>query len=119
MRNAGNHTSAKSDIHILHRLQRLMFARLLFTTLLLGSTVVLQLGVSASPLAPGLLVLYLLIAIIFFLSFLYTLVLNRVRNVLRFAYVQIGLDTAIVSLIIYVTGNFSSSFSFLYLVVII
>jgi two-component system sensor histidine kinase PilS (NtrC family) len=96
-----------------------MFARVLFTTLLLGSTVVLQLGVSSSPLAPGLLVLYGLIAIIFFLSFLYTLVLNRVKNVLGFAYFQIGLDTVIVSLIIYVTGNLSSIFSFLYLVVII
>jgi two-component system sensor histidine kinase PilS (NtrC family) len=96
-----------------------MFARVLFTTLLLGSTVVLQLGVTSSPLAPGLLVLYGLIAIIFFLSFIYTLILNHVRNVLRFAYVQIGLDTVIVSLIIYVTGNYSSIFSFLYLVVII
>ena len=119
MRKTGSHTSARSDDDIRFRLKWLMFARVLFTTLLLGSTVVLQLGVSPSPLAPGLLVLYGLIAIIFFLSFLYTLVLNRIRNVLRFAYLQIGLDTVIVSLIIYVTGNFSSIFSFLYLVVII
>ena len=119
MQNSGSHTSAKSDIDIRFRLKWLMFARVLFTTLLLGSTVVLQLGVTSSPLAPGLLVLYGLIAIIFFLSVVYTLALYRVRNVLRFAYVQIGLDTAIVSLIIYVTGSHSSIFSFLYLVVII
>ncbi len=119
MRDPGHHTSARSDGDIRFRLKWLMFARVLFTTLLLGSTVVLQLGVSSSPLAPGLLVLYGLIAIIFFLSFLYTLVLNRVKNVLGFAYFQIGLDTVIVSLIIYVTGNLSSIFSFLYLVVII
>jgi two-component system sensor histidine kinase HydH len=94
-------------------------ARVLFTTLLLGSTIVLQLGFAASPLAPGMLVLYGLIVSIFFLSFLYTLLLGRVANVVAFAYVQIGLDTVIVSLVIYVTGNYSSIFSFLYLVVII
>lgn len=119
MRDPGHHNSARSDGDIRFRLKWLMFARVLFTTLLLGSTVVLQLGVSSSPLAPGLLVLYGLIAIIFFLSFLYTLALTRVKNVLGFAYFQIGLDTVIVSLIIYVTGNFASIFSFLYLVVII
>ena len=119
MQNTGSHTSAKNDIDIRFRLKWLMFARVLFTTLLLGSTVVLQLGVTSSPLAPGLLVLYGLIAVIFFLSFIYTLILNHISNVLRFAYVQIGLDTVIVSLIIYVTGNYSSIFSFLYLVVII
>ncbi len=101
------------------RLKWLMLARVLFTTLLLGSTIVLQLGVAASPLAPGMLVLYGLIVSIFFLSFLYTLLLGRVANVVAFAYVQIGLDTVIVSLVIYVTGNYSSIFSFLYLVVII
>ena len=96
-----------------------MLARVLFTTLLLGSTIVLQLGVTASPLAPGLLLLYGLIVSIFFMSFLYTLLLGRVANVVAFAYIQIGLDTVIVSLVIYVTGNYSSIFSFLYLVVII
>ncbi|MDZ7579648.1 MAG: ATP-binding protein [Deltaproteobacteria bacterium] len=101
------------------KLKWLMLARVLFTTLLLGSTVVLQLGVAASPLAPGLLVLYGLIASIFCMSFFYTLLLGRVGNVAAFTYVQIGLDTVIVSLIIYVTGNYSSIFSFLYLVVII
>ncbi len=101
------------------RLKWLMLARVLFTTLLLGSTIVLQLGFAASPLAPGMLVLYGLIVSIFFLSFLYTLLLGRVANVVAFAYVQIGLDTVIVSLVIYVTGNYSSIFSFLYLVVII
>ncbi|MEJ2476657.1 MAG: ATP-binding protein [Desulfobacterales bacterium] len=101
------------------RLKWLMLARVLFTTLLLGSTIVLQLGVAASPLAPGMLVLYGLIVSIFFLSFLYTLLLGRVASVVAFAYVQIGLDTVIVSLVIYVTGNYSSIFSFLYLVVII
>jgi two-component system sensor histidine kinase PilS (NtrC family) len=119
MRNLPVLTASKRDEDMRFRLKWLMLARVLFTTLLLGSTIVLQLGVAASPLAPGMLVLYGLIVSIFFLSFLYTLLLGRVANVVAFAYVQIGLDTVIVSLVIYVTGNYSSIFSFLYLVVII
>ncbi len=119
MQNLPGLTISKRDEDMRFRLKWLMLARVLFTTLLLGSTIFLQLGVAASPLAPGLLVLYGLIVSIFFLSFLYTLLLGRVANVVAFAYIQIGLDTVIVSLVIYVTGNYSSIFSFLYLVVII
>jgi len=119
MPNLPARAASQRDEDMRLRLKWLMLARVLFTTLLLGSTVVLQLGVAASPLAPGLLVLYGLIIGIFTLSFFYILLLGRVVNVVAFAYVQIGLDTVIVSLIIYVTGNYSSIFSFLYLVVII
>ena len=101
------------------RLKWLMFARVLFTTLLLGSTAIVQLGETPSPLAPPLLDLYGLIVGIFVLSFFYSVILTRVREVLWLAYLQISIDSIIVSLIIFVTGNFSSIFSFLYLVVII
>jgi two-component system sensor histidine kinase PilS (NtrC family) len=100
-------------------LEWLMFARLIFTTLLLGSSIVLQLSQTPSLLAVPLLLLYGLIVFIFLLSFIYTLILNRVKQRLHFAYLQIGIDTFIVTVIIYVTGSFSSIFSFLYLVVII
>jgi two-component system sensor histidine kinase PilS (NtrC family) len=100
-------------------LEWLMFARVLFTTLLLGSTIVLQLSQTPSILAVPLLFLYGLIVFIFLLSFIYTIVLHRVGNRLRFAYLQIAIDTFIVTVIIYATGGFSSIFSFLYLVVII
>mgnify|MGYP001828254204 CR=1 FL=1 len=113
----GSPSPTDSDLYL--KLKWLMFARVLFTTLLLGSTVILQLSEAVPPLAPALLVLYGLIVSIFFLSFIYTVALNRVSHVLRFAYIQIGGDTLIVSLVVSVTGNFSSIFSFLYLVVII
>jgi len=96
-----------------------MFSRVLFTSLLLGSTIILQLSESPSPLAPPLLLLYGLIAGIFLLSFAYALVLRSGKREIFFTYIQISVDTVIVSLIIYVTGCFSSIFSFLYLVVII
>ena len=102
-----------------NKLKWLMFFRVLFTSLLLGSTIVLQLNENPSPLAKPLLVLYGLIAGIFFISFVYALMLRHVKHKLLFTYIQTGIDTLVVTLILFVTGGFSSIFSFLYLVVII
>ena len=96
-----------------------MFFRLVFTSILLGSTIVLQLNEDVSPLAPPLLFLYGLIASIFLLSFLYSVTISSIQNKVVWAYIQIGIDTFIVTLIVLVTGCFLSFFSFLYLVVII
>lgn len=111
-------SEADTDLQI--KIKWLMFARVLFTTLLLGSTIVFHLGEDASPLDPGLLVLYGMIISIFCLSALYGFLLPFFhRTLLLFAYVQLVIDTVIVSAIILVTGNFYSIFSVLYLVVII
>lgn len=107
----------KSDLY--YRLKWLMFGRVVFTSLLLGSMTILQLSESPAPGDKPLLVLYGLISVIFLLSFFYTLFLSRVKRELYFAYLQISIDTLFVTLIIIVTGGFSSIFSFLYLVVII
>ncbi len=111
--------SIKPGNELYHKLQWLMFFRVLFTSLLLGSTIILQLGENPSLLARPLLVLYGLIAGVFLLSFFYALILGHVKRRRLFAYVQIGIDTFVVTLIIFVTGSFASIFSFLYLVVII
>ena len=109
----------KPESDFSHRLKRLMLFRVLFTTSLLASTIFIQFKQGASLLAKPLLILYGLIATIFILSFFYALVISRVKRELLFAYIQIGVDTFIVSLIIFVTGCYSSIFSFLYLLVII
>jgi two-component system sensor histidine kinase PilS (NtrC family) len=101
------------------KLKWLMFLRVLFSTLLLGSTIVLQVGDSPPPAGPPLRLLYGLIAGIFILSILYALMLSRVKRQTLFAYVQILIDTVIVTVILFVTGSLPSVFSFLYLVVII
>lgn len=112
----------KPDPDFYHRLKWLMFFRLLFATLMLGSTIVLQMGESLYPLNQPLIILYGLTGGIFLLSVIYNLVFYRVREKrggIWFAYVQVGIDTLIVTLLIFLTGSFSSLFSFLYLVVII
>ena len=102
-----------------HKLKWLMFSRVLFTSFLLGSTIILQLSERATPMAPALLFLYAVIVGIFVLSFVYSLILNRVKRIQGFAFVQICLDTLAVTLIVFLTGGFVSIFSFLYLVVVI
>ena len=102
-----------------HKLKLLMLFRIIFTSILLGSTIIIQLSENASPLAKPLLLLYGLIIGIFILSFIYTLLITRIKNEVAFAYLQIGVDIFVVTLIIFVTGCFLSFFSFLYLVVII
>ena len=101
------------------RLQRLMFFRLIFVTVLLGSSVLVQFKDRESLITPPLLVLYGLIATVYILTFLFIVLLKRFGPSLRFAYAQIGLDTLFVTCLIYVTGSIASVFSFLYLVVIV
>ena len=96
-----------------------MFFRAFFTSLLLGSTIVLQSSERPSPPASSFLALYGLIIGIYLLSLYYALIFNIVKRKLLFAYIQIGIDTFLVTLIIFITGSFASIFSFLYLVVII
>jgi len=114
-----NNSGIKPASEFYHKLKWLMFSRVLFTTLLLGSTIILQLSENISFLAPSLLLLYALITTTFLLSFIYAMAFRRIKREIPFAYIQIGIDTFIVTLIIYVTGSSSSIFSFLYLVVII
>lgn len=101
------------------KMKWLLSVRLLFSSLLLGSTIILQRSENSSSFAPQLLFLYGVIITIFLLSFVYAVVLKHIKRHALFAFLQISADTFIVSVIIFVTGGFLSVFSFLYLVVII
>jgi two-component system sensor histidine kinase PilS (NtrC family) len=114
-----NSPPVRSDDDFYEKLKWLMFFRVLFTVLLLGSTAVLHWGGQIAHLTTPLLVLYELIAALFLLSFVYSLLLPRLRRTVLFAFVQIAIDTVVVTLVIFLTGSFSSLFAFLYLVVII
>jgi two-component system sensor histidine kinase PilS (NtrC family) len=113
------HTLDMPEKDFKDKLKWLMLFRVLFSTLLLGSSIILQLGDSPPPIAPPLKFLYGLIAAIFFLSLIYALAIDRIKKHIAFAYSQILIDTLVVTVLVFVTGSFSSIFSFLYLVVII
>jgi two-component system sensor histidine kinase PilS (NtrC family) len=86
------------------KLKGLVFFRILFSALLLGSTIIVQLSDFTASRGR---------------SLIYSLLLKRVKKEITFAFIQTGVDTFFVTLIIFVTGGFLSVFSFLYLVVII
>jgi two-component system sensor histidine kinase PilS (NtrC family) len=101
------------------KLKWLMFMRVVFTTFLFGSTLLLQYQTDDPGVKPWLTILYLLIAVLFFLSLFYALISRRAKDLPLFGYLQISVDVFIVTLIVYLTGGFFSFFSFLYLVIII
>ena len=109
----------KPEDDLSHKLKWLIFFRLLFASLMLGSAILLQVSENPFPLTRSLIVLYGVIVGIFLLSVYYALIFRYEKLNLLFPYVQIGIDTFIVTVIIFITGSFTSVFSFLYLVVII
>ncbi len=114
-----NNLTQEFDSDLRDSLKWLISFRFLFTILLLGSTLFLQIKEGFSIWNPPLLILYGLIATIFILTIIYTAILWYIKKIIFFAYVQIAIDITMVSLIIFLTGSFSSLFSFLYLVIII
>ena len=112
-------SSNKPEDDLYHKLEWVMFLRVIFTSLLLGSTTILQFSEKPFPLTGPFIVFYGLIITIFLFSFCYALIFKHIKRKLVFAYIQIGIDTVTVTAIIFVTGSFTSIFSFLYLVVII
>lgn len=101
------------------KLKLLIFIRILFSLLLLGSAIVLQLREAATPMDKPLAVLYGLIVAILVISVIYNWFLKRVKSKITFAFIQTGIDSLFVTIIVFLTGGFVSVFSFLYLVVII
>lgn len=101
------------------KLKWLIFFRIVFSALLLGSTIVLQLSHSATPGEQSFVILYALAIAIFLISLIYSLLLKRIKKDTTFAFVQAGIDTFFVTLIIFMTGGFLSVFTFLYLLVLI
>jgi two-component system sensor histidine kinase PilS (NtrC family) len=108
-----------SEKDLANWLQKLMGARLLFSCLLLGSSAFLEWHRPRPMDSDPLRILYGLIGLIFLLSIGYAIAMRRVGNLRGFAYFQTIVDTLLVTVIVHVTGGFSSLFSFLYLVIIV
>jgi two-component system, NtrC family, sensor histidine kinase HydH len=112
-------TPVRTDNDLLKKIKWLMFFRVLFTVFLLGSTIIVQYGHQLSSPNPQLVLLYGINALVLILSMGYAIILKYDIYIPALAYLQIILDTAIVSLIVFATGCYSSIFSFVYLIVIV
>jgi two-component system sensor histidine kinase PilS (NtrC family) len=96
-----------------------MFLRVIFVSLLLGASVFIQVKETKTDFGSIQAYHYLLIAVIYFLTFVYAIFLKRLKNLTVFAYGQLVMDTTVVTGIIYTTGGIESIFSFLYILTII
>jgi two-component system sensor histidine kinase PilS (NtrC family) len=113
-------TPAKVPSHPLFaKIKWLMFLRAVVVTLLLGAAAFVQL--KAPHLFPyaSSYYLFVLIAVTYFLTLLYALLLRWITALRPFAFVQVSLDLLFVTLFVYLTGGIESIFSWVYLPVII
>ena len=96
-----------------------MFLRVIFVSLLLGASVFVQVRETKTDFGSIQAYHYLLIALIYLLTFVYAVLMKRLRNLTAFAYGQLAMDPVVVTAIIYTTGGIESIFSFLYILTII
>ncbi|MFW6147144.1 MAG: two-component system sensor histidine kinase NtrB [Thermodesulfobacteriota bacterium] len=99
---------------LLSRLQLLMFIRVAFVSLLLGVAIIIQVRETKTYFGEILNAHYVLIVLIYSLTFCYAVALKYIRNLIRFAYLQLLIDTIFITAVIYTTGGIQSIFSFLY-----
>ena len=98
----------------------LISLRFVFALLLLGSSIAYQIGDADTAIETPVVLLYWLSGTIIALSILYGLLLSIADPYKSFfVYGQIAVDATCISCIIFLTGGYSSVFSFLYLVVVI
>ena len=104
---------------ITNRLQVLMLLRVIFVSVLLGTSIFIQIHEKHSFIADIQTIHYFLIGTIYLLTFIYVILLKYTRNDHILAYFQLIVDTVLVTAIIYTTGGIDSVFSFLYILTII
>ncbi|UCF29779.1 MAG: PAS domain-containing protein [bacterium] len=111
--------SEQADKELRVLLKVLMIFRVATVSLFLGVTVVIQVkGTQALFFAP-LYSVYLLIVSVYILTIFLASVFNNVEDLHRFAVFQVGLDLALSTIIVYLSGGFDSPFPFLYLLSIL
>lgn len=100
-------------------LKWLMLLRVVFTTLLMGVLLLLQLRHIYVSFSSAIVFMYGIIAGLYSLTAIYALIFRYIRRLKLFTGIQLSIDIVLVSLIVFITGGFSSTLTFLYLVVII
>jgi two-component system, NtrC family, sensor histidine kinase PilS len=96
------------------KLKWLMALRVVIVTVLLGASIVFQVGYG--HIAETTLSFSYLIASTYCLTIVYSLLLNRLDRLALFAYVQISLDLLFETVLVFLTGGIESPFSPFYMI---
>ena len=96
----------------------LMLFRVAVATMLLLSVVVVALSLDSLETLYGPFgrFVFALLAMTYIATLAYALTLKRLNHPIRFAYVQVAVDLALVSLLVHATGGAQSAYTFLYLI---
>lgn len=96
------------------KLKWLMALRVVIVTVLLGASIVFQVGYG--HIAETTVSFSYLIASTYCLTIVYSLLLNRLNRLTSFAYAQISLDLLFETVLVYLTGGIESPFSPFYMI---
>lgn len=105
--------SLAANDHLKKQIQWLLFFRVLFLSLMLGSSVLLQTK-TPSIFLPPLHYLAYFIAGLYLFTILSAIVLRVIHCYARFGYLQITLDTILVTILVFFTGGSQSVFTVVY-----
>lgn len=105
--------SPAANDHLKKQIQWLLFFRVLFLSLMLGISVLLQTK-APSIFLPPLHYLAYFIAGLYLFTILSALAIRMIRCYSRFGYLQITLDTLLVTLLVFSTGGSQSVFTVVY-----
>jgi len=98
------------------RVKALIVFRAILVTLILGSSFLFKAGYEIFPFANAL--SYLIISL-YALTIIYSLLIDRIKNLFAFAYIQLILDVVSGTVLIYITGGIESWFSFILVLIVI
>ncbi len=101
------------------RLLSLIIYRVVVITLFLGVAVYLDIKHALSVKEIAIRLFYIIIALTYLISILYYFLLKHLLNVRYHVYLQLVVDTVLITLLVYFTGSASSNYSLLYPLVII
>ncbi|MEW6215312.1 MAG: ATP-binding protein [Nitrospirota bacterium] len=98
------------------KIKALIAFRAVFVTLLLGSSFLFKAGYEKFPYAHAL--SYLIVSL-YALTIIYSLLFERIKNLVAFAYTQLVLDVIFGMILIYISGGIDSWFSFILILTVI
>jgi two-component system sensor histidine kinase PilS (NtrC family) len=101
------------------KLKKLLLYRLMLAVFFLVLTLAVQSSRNADLLSSIFRPLYVFSCILFLFTIIGALCLERIRRLKHFAWVQVLFDLGAVTVLVYMTGGIESSFSFLFMLVII
>lgn len=98
------------------KIKALIAFRAVFVTLLLGSSFLFKAGYEKFPYPHA---LFYLIISLYGLTIMYSLLFERIKNLVAFAYTQLVLDVIFETILIYISGGIDSWFSFTLILTVI